>query len=380
MRTQKTKQEADRNAMVEVIQENQKGAYADFDNRALSQNPARTALASLPVIDLSPFLRESTQVERMGTAREIRSACIDIGFFYLTGHGFTQPELNAVLTQGRSFFALPFEEKMKVLSLNVDMPGFVRTGGLDPEKNRDKVVDIKERFSLSRELMPDEQVNANSRTGKSQWPPRELLPEFEPTMKAYIARLRGVADSLNHAFALSLNLPEDHFDRDYRYPGMSLMLNFYPPVDPSKLKATQWSFSPHADYTAFTILLQDSSGGLQARNSAGDWIDVPPKDGTFVVNVGNLLARWTNDLYTSTLHRALHVGNDPRISGAFFVYPDSRAVVRCLETCQGPDNPPRYEAVITDDYVRTLREDAQRSGRPAVATDTAQRLKNVPSK
>ena len=103
--------------------------------------------------------------------------------------------------------------------------------------------------------------------------------------------------ALNHAFALSLGLPEDYFDSDYRRPGTSLMLNYYPPVDPAKLEATQWSFSPHADYTAFTVLLQDDSGGLQARNSAGDWIDVPPMDGTFVVNVGNLLARWTNDLY-----------------------------------------------------------------------------------
>ena len=135
--------------------------------------------------------------------------------------------------------------------------------------------------------------------------------------------------------------------------------------------------NPHADYTAFTILLQDGSGGLQARNSAGDWIAVPPKAGTFVVNVGNLLERWTNDLYTSTLHRALHVGNSPRISGAFFVYPDDRALVSCLETCQGPDNPPRYEPVVTEDYARVLREDAQRAGRPAVAVDTAQRLKNT---
>ena len=347
--------------MVEVIQGGQVGAYADFDNRALSGSPQRVALADLPIIDLSPFLRESTREDRIRTARELRSACIDIGFFYLKGHGFPLDELDAVLTQGRGFFALPLAEKMKVLSLNVDMPGFVRTGGVDPEKNRDKAVDIKERFSMARELMANEQARPNSRNGMSQWPARELLPEFEITMKSYIARLRRITDALNHAFALSLDLPEDYFDADYRHPGMTLMLNFYPPVDPAKLKSTQWSFSPHADYTAFTVLLQDSSGGLQARNSAGDWIDVPPKEGTFVVNVGNLLERWTNDLYTSTLHRALHVGDDPRISGAFFVYPDARAVVRCLDTCQGPDNPPRYEEVVTEDYVRVLREDAQRT-------------------
>jgi isopenicillin N synthase-like dioxygenase len=363
--------------MVEVIQSKQFRAYADFDNRAASRNPQRVALANLPVIDISPFLCKSTNDDRIRTARELRAACIDIGFFYLSGHGFALNELDVVLAQGRSFFGLPVEEKMKVLSHNVDMPGFVRTGGVDPEKNRDKVVDIKERFSLSRELMADEEVRPNSRTGKSQWPSRELLPDFEMTMKGYVASLQRVTAALNHAFALSLELPEDYFDRHYRHPGMTLMLNYYPPVDPAKLKSTQWSFSPHADYTAFTVLLQDSSGGLQARNSAGEWIDVPPKEGTFVVNVGNLLARWTNDLYTSTLHRALHVGENPRISGAFFVYPDDRAVVRCLDTCQGPDNPSRYEAVVTEDFVRVLREDAQRSGRPAVSVETAERLKSV---
>ena len=363
--------------MVEVIQDKQFRAYSDFDNRAPSGNPRRAALDVLPVINISPFLSESTRDDRTRTARELRSACIDIGFFYLTGHGFTLNELDAVLTQGRSFFGLPIEEKMKALSRNIDMPGFVRTGGVDPDKNRDKVVDIKERFSMSRELMADEEIRPNSRTGKSQWPARETLPAFEITMKTYIHNLQRVTVALNHAFALSLGLPEDYFDQDYRRPGMTLMLNYYPPVDPAKLKSTQWSFSPHTDYTAFTVLLQDSSGGLQARNAAGDWIDVPPKEETFVVNVGNLLARWTNDLYTSTLHRALHIGAEPRISGAFFVYPDDRATVRCLDTCQGPDNPPRYEPVVTEDYARVLREDAQRAGRPAVAVDTAQRLKST---
>jgi isopenicillin N synthase-like dioxygenase len=363
--------------MVQVISGGEVGAYADFDSRALAANPERIAVTDLPVIDLGPFLRESTQEDRIRAARALRSACIDIGFFYLTGHGFSSGYLNDVLMHGRRFFALPLADKMKVLSLHVDMPGFVRTGGIDPDKNRDNVVDIKERFSISREFMTDEAPRPNSRTGMSQWPARELLPGFEATMKDYIVRLQRVTSALNHAFALSLDLPEDYFDADYRHPGLSLMMNYYPPVDPAKLKSTQWSFSPHADYTAFTVLLQDSNGGLQARNSAGGWIDVPPKDGTFVVNVGNLLARWTNDLYTSTLHRALHIGAEPRISAAFFVYPDANAVVRCIDTCQGPDNPPRYDEVVTDDYVRVLREDAQRTGRPAVAVDTAQRLKNA---
>lgn len=362
--------------MVSVLQPDQRGAYADYDNRALSHAPQRIAVSNLPVIDLSPFMAGGAHEMRTQTAGAVRAACIDIGFFYVTGHGFAAEELDAVLTQGLGFFALPLEDKMKVLSPNVDSPGFVRTGGMDPEKNRGKVVDIKERYSLTRELKPGEEARPDARVGKTQWPSHDLLPAFEPTLKDYIARLERVTEALNHAFALSLDLPEDYFDALYRHPDMALTMNFYPPVDPAKLKATQWSFSPHADYSAFTVLLQDQSGGLQARNSAGDWIDVTPKQGTFVVNVGNVLARWTNNLYSSTLHRALHIGNDPRISAAFFVYPDATTIVRCIETCQGPDNPPRYEDVTTADYVRVLREDAHRAGRPAVAAETAQRLKS----
>jgi len=100
----------------------------------------------------------------------------------------------------------------------------VRTGGMDPEKNRDKVVDIKERLSMTRELKPGEQVRPESRTGKTQWPPRELLPAFETTMKDYIARLQRVTEALNHAFALSLDLPKDYFDTFYQHPDMTFTL------------------------------------------------------------------------------------------------------------------------------------------------------------
>jgi len=104
--------------MVEAVQGGQFGAYADFDNRNLSRHPQRAALVSLPVIDISPFLSSSSRDDRMRTARELRSACVDIRFFFLTGHGFTQNKLDAVLAQGRRFFELQAAEKMKVLSHN----------------------------------------------------------------------------------------------------------------------------------------------------------------------------------------------------------------------------------------------------------------------
>ena len=151
-----------------------------------------------------------------------------------------------------------------------------------------------------------------------------------------------MAQHLACAFALSLDLPESYFDEMYRYPSGNLVLNYYPAIDRAELREAQWSFSPHADYNAFTLLYQDSRGGLQVLNAAGEWIDAPPIPGTMVVNIGDLFQTWTNDLYTSTLHRVFNTSPNARISVPLFASPNGATIVRCLETCAGPGNPPRY--------------------------------------
>ncbi len=364
--------------MVELIRDGNVARYADFDNRALGREPQRRALEHVPSIDISPFLGHSTPEERRRAAHEIRAASIDIGFFYLAGHGFAAAELGHVLGQAQRLFALPVAEKMKVdARQSPDRQGFIRTGGLDPDANPDLATDIKERFFMSRELLPGEPERGRFKSGQSRWPAPEIVPGFEATMKAYIVRLLGLTTALGRAFAVSLDLPEDYFDPHYRHPGAVLALNYYPPLEPGTLKPTQWSFSPHTDYGTFTILLQDELGGLQVRNSSGAWIDVPPREGNFVVNLGDLFARWTNDLYVSTLHRAVNLGSRARVSAAFFVSPHGATIVRCLPTCHGPDNPPRYEPVESEDYNRALVEQSNRTGRPGVALETAHRLKST---
>ncbi len=364
--------------MVELIRDGDVARYADFDNRALGREPRRAALENLPLIDLSPFLVPGAPEERKEVARAIRAASIDIGFFYLTGHGLAPAELDRVLAAAQRFFALPLPEKMKVdARLSPDRQGFIRTGGVDPDSNPDRATDIKERFFMSRELLPGEPERGRFKSGQSRWPAPEAVPGFEATMKTYIVQLLGLTTALGRAFAVSLDLPEDYFDSHYRYPGAVLALNHYPPLDAATLAPTQWSFSPHTDYGTFTILLQDELGGLQVRNAAGTWIDVPPRAGTFVVNLGDLFQRWTNDLYISTLHRAVNFSGRARLSAAFFVSPHGSTVVRCLETCQGPDNPPRYEPVESEEYNRALVAQSNRTGRPGLAVETASRLKNT---
>ena len=113
---------------------------------------------------------------------------------------------------------------------------------------------------------------------------------------------------------------------------------------------------------------------MQVRNSAGLWIDVPPVPGTFVVNIGDLFAIWTNDLYLPSLHRALNLATVPRISSPFFVYPQGTTVVECLETCHGPNNPPLYEPRTAEEHVTSLVDQSRRTGRPGLTTRTARRF------
>jgi isopenicillin N synthase-like dioxygenase len=365
--------------MVEVVQDGAVGTYADFDNR-YEQNDARfgvsrTALSTLPIIDISPFMQQGPKAERDRVAREIRTACVNIGFFYIKGHGIPASELDALITWGHRFFELPLDRKMEIeCNRSPSRQGFMRTGGLDPDGNPDKATDIKERLFISRDLHDGEPATGRYGAGQAQWPSAKVLPGFEAFVKDHFPRRIKVAQVLARAFSLSLGLPEDHFDPVYEHPGATLALNYYPPVDAAGLKETQWSFSPHTDYGTITVLSQDNSGGLQVRNSAGAWIDVPPVEGAFVINIGDLMAMWTNDLYTSNLHRAVNRGTAARFSAALFISPHGDTVVDCLPTCQGPDNPPRYAPVQAEEYNRVLIDQAYRTGRAGLAVHTAKRL------
>jgi isopenicillin N synthase-like dioxygenase len=366
--------------MVETIKDDEFGMYADFDNRYLRQDTRfgieRAALARLPVIDLSPFLASGSRAERLRVAAALRAACIDIGFFYLIGHGIAQAELDELVAWGHRFFDLPIEEKMKVHK-GPSVEGFMRVGGLNPEANPDKAADLKERLTMVRGQIAGEPALAGRRSSHNQWPNERLLPGFAAFMTAHVARRVRVAQGLARAFALALDLAEDHFDSVYRYPSCTLILNYYPQLNTGALERTRWSFSPHTDYCTFTLLSQDSLGGLQVRNSAGEWIDVPPVDGSLVVNIGDLFAMWTNDLFSSNLHRAANTSGKARISVPLFVSPQDDTVIRCLPTCQNASNPPRYEPVESANYLGNLVAQSYRTGRVGVAVRTAERFQKA---
>jgi isopenicillin N synthase-like dioxygenase len=367
--------------MIDIIKDGDVDQFEDFDNRYLRRDGGfaveRNVLKNLPIIDISPFVANGSTAAREQVARQLRKACVDVGFFYLTGHGFAPDELDELIDWGHRFFELPEPVKMELHSAAPGQPGYMRIGGINPEANPDKAADLKERFVISRELLPGEPTEGWRAAGLSRWPNDGVLPGFTSFMQAQIVKRVALAQKLARALAMSLDLPEGYFDDVHRYLGVVSIINYYPPFDQARANRTQWSFSPHTDYGGFTLLTQDSLGGLQVRNAAGDWIDVPPITGTFVVNIGDLFATWTNDLYTSNLHRALNVSDKARISFPFFASPQGATRIECLPTCQSPDNPPRYAPVTAGEYVRTLIEQSDRTGRPGISKKTADRFRKT---
>jgi isopenicillin N synthase-like dioxygenase len=209
--------------------------------------------------------------------------------------------------------------------------------------------DLNESFKYQHELPPDDpDIRAGDHIhAPNRWP--EKLPGWRETLLAYYGRMERLADTLLRAFALSLDLREEYFLGFYRKPLTQINLLHYPPHPPAS-PGRQFGVRPHSDTTAFTILAQGDTEGLQVEH--GGWIDVPPIPDTFVINIGDMMARWTNDRFASTPHRVINKSGRERYSVPFFAIPDFDAVVSCLPSCQGPGNPPKYPPLHVGEFMR----------------------------
>jgi isopenicillin N synthase-like dioxygenase len=212
--------------------------------------------------------------------------------------------------------------------------------------------DLKESFQCAMEL-PDDHPLARSGMrgfGHNQWP--SGLPGFKEQTLAYQAAVRDLGDRVLRLMALSLDLPEDYFERVYDTPGLGLRLLHYPP-QPEKAAANQIGAGAHTDWGGITLLAQDGVGGLEVRNAAGEWIAAKPIPGTFVINLGDLMARWTNGLYNSNAHRVMNNGvrRTDRYSIAFFYSPRPSAVIEALPTCVAVDRPAQFETCTAQEHM-----------------------------
>ncbi|MEO1679488.1 MAG: 2-oxoglutarate and iron-dependent oxygenase domain-containing protein [Pseudomonadota bacterium] len=314
--------------------------------QAAGLEAAPIAFSDLPLIDLSPM--GAAPVERQGVADALREACIGVGFFYVTGHGVNPAVRAKAFEMAEAFFDLPQAEKDKVS--NKHSPIFRGYTGL-MEENTDPANrgDLHEAFDLSLDLGPDDPDAQRGiyGWGPNLWPAR---PDgFRHAMMAYHAEMLALSARLYRAFALALHLPEDFFTSMLTKPVGELRLLHYPNQPAPEPDVI--GIGAHTDYDTFTILATDDVSALQVQNADGAWVAAPPRPDTFIVNVGDLLQRWTNDIFRSTLHRAVNVSGRRRFSMPFFSSVNPLQIVEVLPSCVSAERPARYEPVAVGAYI-----------------------------
>jgi len=300
---------------------------------------------TIPVVDLAGSF-SARLADRKQVAWEIHKACRETGFFYVANHRVPQGLIDAQFDCARRFFALPLERKLALHMKNSpSTAGYEPIGGqvLDSQDAASEKAppDLKESFYVAMEL-PDDHPWARKRIrgfGHNQWP--EEVPGFREQTLAYRAAVRALGDRVLAMLALSLELPEDHFAPFYDMPGTTLRLLRYPP-HPAAALANQLGAGAHTDWGGVTLLAQDSLGGLEVRTVADEWIRATPTPGTFVVNLGDLMQRWTNGLYRSNMHRVKNSATADRYSIAFFYSPRPDSRIECLPTCTDAEHPPKF--------------------------------------
>ena len=306
----------------------------------------------IPVIDLQASFT-GTAADRAAIAKEIRAASCDIGFFYIRNHGVPQALIDAQFEWARKFFSLPMTEKTEIaLAKSPCNRGYEPMG--EQTLDADTPPDLKEGFYMGWHLDAGHpHVRAGlPNHGPNTWP--HGLPGFQAQMEAYYAALFALGKHLAGLVALSLELPERHFDADFETPMTILRLLHYPP-HPETAKPNQLGAGAHTDWGLITILAQDDCGGLEVRNAEGTWVKGDPMPGTFVVNLGDMLERWTNGLYKSNLHRVINRarGRD-RYSIPFFFEPAYHTRVECLPSCQSAEHPPRYAPCLAGEHIAEM--------------------------
>jgi len=309
-----------------------------------------TQISALPLIDIGG-LGSAKPLVRAGVVAAIRDACLSKGFFYITGHGIAPALVEAVLRESRAFFDLPLVERLRVRrECSICHRGYEPMGGQDLEQTG--TPDLKEAFYLGVDL-PEDDPRVLARKvnhGPNQWP---RLPGFRNVMEDYFAAMLDLSVRLMGAIALSLDLAEDHFAGFCSEAVALLRLLHYPQQRANGLPSEK-GCGAHTDWGAITLLLQDDAGGLQIRDPAHGWLHAPPLHGTFVVNIGDLISRWTNDRYHSTEHRVINLSGRDRYSVPFFFDGNPDHVVTCLPGCSDAGNPPKYRPTTVAEHTDAM--------------------------
>jgi isopenicillin N synthase-like dioxygenase len=322
-------------------------------------------MGQVPVVDIEPFLK-GNEADKQKVAETVDRICREMGFLVITGHGVVpslQSKLDNVMT---SFFEQPREIKARWAVTPENFRGYrgPNATALAKSRGEDSPPDLMERFTIGQFDLPDADYYNTRRATlfkDNRWP--DVVLEFEATTKRYYREAERLAADLMRLFAVALGLPERYFEPFFDRHISLLVTNYYPP-QPEAPVPGQLRAGAHTDYGSLTVLLPiKSPGGLQVQRRDGSWEDVVPVPGSYVINIGDLMAQWTNDRWVSNVHRVINpergeASNKARMSLVFFQQPNDDAVISCIPSCQGRDNPPRYAPVTAGEYVTAKQNKA----------------------
>lgn len=337
----------------------------------------------IPTIDIGPW-RTGDRGARDAVAAEVDRACREVGFLHLAGHSITEAARADLLGAMDGFFALPLDAKSTLRPPSVDVNrGYAPSGaeGLGYSLGTETALDLFEAFNVGPdEVDEDDPAVAAERDGvfaPNIWPGPEVHPaaaEFRRAIVTYFTAVRRQADELLDIFARALDLPDGYFRAFTTHSTDVLRLNHYHPSDGGDAGdddgSARLGMGAHSDYGIATLLLADPVPGLEVLLPDAGWTPVVPRPGHLLVNLGDLLAQWTNDHWRSTLHRVQPAASGTRRrSAAFFHDGNHDALIECLPTCTSADDPPKYAPVTAGDHVMAkLLGPRERRASTAVST------------
>jgi len=294
--------------------------------------------SSIPIIDIAR-LSSASFADRKAVADEIAAAARDVGFFYVSGHGIPETARRNLQAAAMRFFDQPMAKKMEsYIGRSVNHSGYVPEG---EEVFAAGKVDKKEAYDVGYDAVDETPIAAM--LGPNLWPD---MPGFKQEVSAYYGLVDAMARRLFGAFALAMGLDESFFDDKLTAPPSQLRMIHYP-YDADAVDAE--GIGAHTDYEIFTILFS-TAPGLEVMNGEGRWIDAPPVDGCFIINISDMVETWTNGAFIATSHRVRKVAEE-RYSFPFFATCDFATVVEPLPHFVSADNPARYPRLVSGEHL-----------------------------
>jgi len=312
---------------------------------------AATELAAVPVVDISALCEVATPTQQAleQVAKEIHHAATELGFFYVRGHAIDPLVIARAMHATQAFFSQSVEVKETVL-VNKQQRGWMPAGMAKLEGSATH--DLKEVFFYGTEIAADDADLAAGvpLVAMNQWPD-ETMREFRQCILDYQTALCEIGQRVLSAIAVGFGESPDAFETHYQKPLARGQLVYYPPSQASDERDQRFGVAPHTDFGVLTLLLQDDAGGLQVKTRSGQWIEAPPIADTLVCNTGDLLQRWTNDRFLSTVHRVINRSGRKRFSMPLFYDPAANAVIdpQLLGVSQADA---KHQPITTGDHIQ----------------------------